>query len=56
MDVERTWFGGASVRLMDGRGRVIFIDAWLDAPPAGSEIPRELNTGFTSSKPMMQAS
>jgi len=47
MNVERTWFGGASVRLKDGRGRVIFIDPWLDAPPAGYEIPRELNTKFT---------
>jgi len=39
MNVEITWFGGASVRLKDGRGRVIFIDPWLDAPPGNAGCP-----------------
>lgn len=39
MNVEITWFGGASFRLKDGRGRVLFIDPWLDAPPGNTGCP-----------------
>jgi L-ascorbate metabolism protein UlaG (beta-lactamase superfamily) len=36
MTIEITWFGGATFRLKTGKGRTIFIDPWLDAPPGNA--------------------
>lgn len=39
MHVEIAWLAGAGFRLEDSRGRVVFIDPWMDAPPGNPGRP-----------------
>ncbi|HEX4043529.1 MAG TPA: MBL fold metallo-hydrolase [Xanthobacteraceae bacterium] len=37
--IEIAWLSGAGFRIVDSMGNVIFIDAWLDAPPGNPGRP-----------------